>query len=442
MIVLRSGTAGSGAVTPSEADFVRTLLEVKGRVEGQYVRELDPEIMRLAAVEGMLRLTTDPNTVYVPPERAEQFADRLDGVFVGIGVNIEAVDRDVVAASPDAPSDGILVTRVLPGSPALASGVQVDDILVSADGVDLRPLNLREAQQLITGPAGTTVDVGIARGDEAVSLTIERARVISPIIEGIARAQDGSPRFVIEPQDLPVDLTVGSGELPRVVFVRLTDFAPEATQRLLNAIANVSDPEAFILDLRQNPGGQLRQAVELASLFLPEGALVTFEDGRSSARTLHRVAARPDDAPWLKTVPLVVLVDGNSASASEVVSGALSHHGRATLVGTSTFGKGSVQDIMGVGGGRLGTLKLTTAYYHLPDGRIVDRSADGVSAGVLVDVDVPLDEASSFRPSPDGPMWPTQVWAAYEVLLANLLEVDAIPMSPVAPPDVVEVLQQ
>ncbi|MEM7808574.1 MAG: S41 family peptidase [Planctomycetota bacterium] len=423
VLVLRGASLGGGAVDADEANFVKTLLEVKDRVETGYVRQIEPDVLRQAAIEGMLRLTTDDNTGYIPPAEAESFNNALGGVYVGIGVNILAVNADDDAFTMQQPSGGIRVTRVLPKSPALDAGLKTGDILVSADGIDIRPLTVGEAQDYIMGPAGTDVTIGVERDGTDLTFDITRASVESPVLEGIARKDDGSPRFLIEAADVPAEVAFGSGELPRVAYVRLEQFTPNCTAKVANVLLTLEPLDGVLLDLRQNPGGQLTEAVGLASLFLDDGKLVTFEDGRNAARTLHRVG-RPDDLPqWLTTVPLALLVDGSSASASEIVAGALSHHGRATLVGQDTFGKGSVQIPLPIGGpdGRFGFLRLTEAFYHLPDGRIVDRTG-GVSSGVEVDVDVPLAEGEGSRPEQDGPIWPRQVWRAYEVLLVDLLQ--------------------
>ena len=428
-LVLR-GAGSGGVVDADEADFVRTLIEVKDRVEGGYVSDVDADDLRLAAINGMLALTTDPNTNFIPPQQTEAFDDRLEGTFRGIGVTVSL-----------APGGGMLVERPLPGGPAIAAGVRGGDVIVEADGVDLTDKPLSEATELVRGPIGTSVQLAIARPghDGRLELEVRRDTVAAPIVDGFTTDPvTGEPGFLVEPPEIA---GVGTGEGPRVAYVRLREFAPTAAASVLNAIREVDDGgpvDALILDLRDNPGGLLDEAWQLADLFLPAGKLITWEGGKTVVRA-PLVATAPADelGQRLEAIPLVLLVDAGSASASEVVSGALSDHGRATIVGEATYGKGSVQSVYELGSrGRLGRLKLTRAYYHLPGGRVLERTADGRAFGVGVDVPVPLVEGDARRdPDADGPDFPRQVWRAYEVVLGLLAVEQVDPDEPVDPLD-------
>ena len=426
--------AAVSATPPRNDDlaFVRTLGDVTGLLERGYVREVDPETLRRAAVAGMLNLATDPHTVYVPPAEAEGFDDQLGGQYKGIGVTIVAA-RDGEAGfdpgDPAAASGGIRVLRPLPGSPAAAAGLLTGDVIVGVDGQDVRPLPLPDIQALILGPAGTEVELSIERptgvpGGEpaAFDVAVGRAAVQSPVLAGIANGPDGEPRFVIEARDLPEPPAgVGSGELPRVAYVRLATFVPGAADRVASVLAGSGDLDGLILDLRSNPGGLLTEAAKLADLFL-DGGVIVWSEGANAPRNVARAG---DDAGDRLTrgLPVAVLLDRASASASEVFAGALQDHGRATVVGERSFGKGSVQDVIDLADG--GRLKMTTAYYHLPGGRVVQREAGDETWGIDPDVPAPPTEADAAPAVLDsirggGPAIPSQVWRAYAVLLAEL----------------------
>ena len=426
VLALRAAVA---APSPRSDDlaFVRTLGDVVKHLRGGYVREVDDERLREAAIAGMLGLAADPHTVYVPPVSSADFDNALAGSFTGIGVTIEPARLDEPGfdpADPEAPSGGLAVVRPLPGSPAIKAGLRAGDVIRRVDGQDITGLPLDDVRDEIVGPTGTSVTLGIDRpageGSRPFEATVVRAPIQNPILRGIARRDDGEPRFLITADDLPGGPPggVGSGELPRVAYLGLSQFVPQTAERIAATVAAIEKDgplDGLILDLRQNPGGMLAEAVALADLFLgDDGAVITWSEGLHSPR---RVApATPGGA--LAELPTVILVDRASASASEVLAGALSDHGRATVVGERTFGKGSVQDVIALGDG--GRLKMTTAYYHLPGGRVVHREADSAVWGVEPDVAVPPDLGSPG--DGEGPFFPNQVWAAYETLLAELAD--------------------
>ena len=413
-----------GSAPPRDDDlaFVRTLLEVKGHLADEYVRDVDEASLGRAAIDGMLRLATDPFTAYVPPEEESAFDDAVEGRFVGVGVVVRPANED--QSADDAESGGLVVVRPIPDSPAAAAGLLAGDVIVSADGVDVRPLPQGEVIDRIKGPAGTTVGLGVERPGRAepLSFDVERAAVRPSPIEGFGREPDGSPIFLVPP---PPDAGLPTGELPRIGYVRLPQFVPggaEATAKVIADLKADGGLDGLILDLRFNPGGLLGEAVQLADLFLDDGVIV-WSEGEHSPRSEVEAAAQEAD---LLDLPLVVLIDRASASASEVFAGALSDHRRAIVVGERSYGKGSVQDVIDLRGGGRGKLKLTTAYYHLPGGRVVQRKPGDETWGIDPDVPAPIDvENAAPPPSPDAPPLVGQVWRAYETLVAQLAAEEA-----------------
>jgi carboxyl-terminal processing protease len=416
-LVLRN--AGEGGLARAEdQDLVRTLLDVQDRIEAGYVRELDRADLARAAVDGMLGLTTDVNTVFVPPVQTQSFEDDLAGRFTGVGILIRAVRSQEPDWTPDQPTGGLVVTRPLPGGPAKEAGILPRDRIVAVNGASIIDQPQREVIDQIRGIAGTDVTLTIDRGDdEQLDFRLTRRPVRAILVDGFSVDDEGEPQFLIE-YDLP---QVGTGEMPRVAFVRLPGFVPGSTEAVAGALmsVDVGRLDGIVLDLRGNPGGQLSEAVALADLFLPGGRIVSEEGANLPRRDFYATPAADATGQRVEELPLVVVVDGGSASASEVFAAAIQEHGRGTVVGTRTYGKGSVQTIDDLGrGGRLGRLKYTTAYYLTPAGRPVDRSA-GEAYGVYPQVTVEL-EADAPEGFGDAVPAPGQVWTAYQVLVAKL----------------------
>lgn len=420
LAILALRTGGSTAPRDEDLAFVSTLVEIKQRLKHDYVRELDDKMLQQAAVDGMLALATDPYTQYIPPIDTAEFENQIAGRFDGIGVEIEPANRDKPGFTLESPSGGLVIVRPIPDSPAIRAGLLAGDLIAEVDGTDVRPLPSNQVIELIKGPTGTTVELGIERpvadGEtQRLNFTVERAAVQSPILEGFGRKPDGSPIFLVPP---PAELQgFGTGELPRVAYLRLTQFTQGSADAVAGVLSRLRAQEGLdgvILDLRYNPGGYLPEAVKLVDLFL-DGGIITWSEGANAPR--QELWAKPA-APF-GDVPLVVMLNGNSASASEVTAGALADHGRATIVGERSYGKGSVQSILELDGD--GRLKMTTAYYHLPSGRVVQREPEDVTWGIEPDVAAPIDPQNPDAVGPrEGPPFPDQVWRAYEVLIADL----------------------
>ncbi len=290
-----------------------------------YEQPVNDEALTEGAIDGMLASLDDPHTRYLSPQDEAATRERMDGEFQGIGATVESVDGAITVVSP------------IDGSPAEAAGLQPGDILRMADGVDLTGMDLLEAVSLVRGPAGT-----------AVSLQIER---------------DGET-FEVEITRDVIELISARGEMldEGVAYVRITQFGNRTAAELEEALTAVmsQNPTGLILDLRHNPGGGLDTVVEIADQFLPEGVVLeeAFGDGR--VNTFESTAKG-----LAENIPMVVLIDEGSASASEVLAGAIRDRGRGILIGQTSFGKGTVQTWHGLSNG--GGVRITIARWLTPD---------------------------------------------------------------------------
>jgi carboxyl-terminal processing protease len=331
--------AGTSPDAPPELANVQLLYD---RIVEDAVDASDPQLLVDGAIGGLLDTLDDPYAVYYDPERYDQLTADLDGEFVGVGITIE--ER----------ADGVFVTGVLPGSPAEEAGVMAGERITSVDGTPVTDeVTSGDVVELIAGPEGTVRTIGFAGGDAG-----ERELTLTL-------------RVLELPQVAARTLDSGYG------YVAVTQFSRDVAEQMttdIEALVAEGVP-GLVLDLRGNPGGLLNEAIEVVSLFAGEGVAVRVEsrEGEEEREVSGEVVA-PD-------LPLVVLVDGNSASASEIVAGALQDLDRAEVVGSRTFGKGTVQTIqdLALGAG----VKFTTARYATPSGDSIE--------GVGVTPDTPVD---------------------------------------------------
>ncbi|MCG0239399.1 MAG: S41 family peptidase [Firmicutes bacterium] len=337
-------------------------------VEAFYYKPVDPEDLWRGAIDGALEALGDPYTAYLSPEDLDSFTDDIEGHFVGVGIRIEQVGSYIVVQAP------------IKGSPAEAAGLQPGDRVLEVDGRSLVGEPTETAVRLIRGEPGTPVTLRIERPSEGrvFEVTLIRAEVQIPIVEAEY---------------------LGDG----IGYIQVHTFSSDLAHRFGQAAAGLRDQgmRGLILDLRNNPGGYLDAAVDLAGFFVPPGEPVVLEvegDGKPRPR---KAAGRP------LGLPTVVLVNAGTASASEVVAGALQDYGLATLVGTRTFGKGTVQTLIHLPD--QGALKVTTAEYLTPKGRRVHE------VGLEPDVKV---EALPISPDRFQPIELEQAYAPGEVGLA------------------------
>ncbi len=336
------------AVAQTNEDAYRQLSlfgDVFERVRGEYVEEKTDKELIEAAINGMLT-SLDPHSSYLPDDNFEKMQVQTKGRFGGLGIEVTMDKGFVKVVSP------------IDDTPAAAAGLQPEDFIIAVDGDTILGMTLSEAVERLRGPIGSEVKISVQRGQaEPFDVTIIRDEI-----------KIRSVRHEIYED---------------VGYIRLTTFSEQTTPGLMNAVDEIisekgEDLAGFIIDLRNNPGGLLTEAISVADAFLEEGEIVSTR-GREDGQTSHAYA-RPGDIT--RGMPVVVLINSGSASASEIVAGALKDHKRAILLGTRSFGKGSVQTIIPMPGH--GAIRLTTARYYTPSG--VSIQAKGISPDIEVEL--------------------------------------------------------
>jgi carboxyl-terminal processing protease len=389
-------TAGSGFLQHLHASGediykgLKTFTDVIEIIEKSYVDEVDTKDLIQKAIQGMVS-SLDPHSALLPPEAFEDLKIDTRGEFTGIGISISLKDGFITVVAP------------IEGTPAWKAGIQAGDRIVEVDGKATR--DLREAVKMMRGPLGTPVKVTVLREGEPDPTDFNLVRDVIPI-ESVRS----------------LSLRPGYG------YVWITHFRDQTADDLRKALAELDRPEAplrgLILDLRDNPGGLLPQAIEVSDLFLEKGTILSIK-GRLKRHT-KIFDAKPDASP--PRYPIVVLINGGSASASEIVAGALQDHHRALILGTTTFGKGSVQTVENLRDGY--GLKLTIARYYTPSGRSIQAK------GIEPDIEV---AAWSPEPGPDGAADERHI---SEKDLRNHLEAEGHEQAPESPEDAPELVPE
>ena len=328
--------------------------EAFDKINEMYVEDVDVERLIQSAINGMLN-SLDPHSGFLPPRSYEDMQIDTKGSFGGLGIEVTMEEGFVKVVSP------------MDDTPAFRAGVEAGDYITHIDGEPILGLSLNEAVERMRGPVGEKIVITIVRvsEDEPFDVTIIRDTI--KLVAARVRVEDG------------------------VVIMRVSTFNEQTTPNLIEGVEKVlqetegiSGVSGFILDLRNNPGGLLSEAVSVSDLFLEEGEIVSTR-GRSKSDMDRFSASKGDIAEGR---PLIVLINGGSASASEIVAGALQDHGRAILVGTKTFGKGSVQTVVPLAGKV--AMRLTTARYFTPSGRSIQ--AMGVSPDIIVEPQPPMSK--------------------------------------------------
>ncbi|MBK5959918.1 peptidase S41 [Rhodoplanes elegans] len=327
------------------------------RVRSHYVEKPDDSKLVESAINGMLS-GLDPHSSYMDPKSFRDMQVQTRGEFGGLGIEVTMEDGLVKVVAP------------IDDTPAAKAGIRANDVITHLDGEAVQGMTLNQAVEKMRGPVNTKINLKVMRKGAEKPLEIA-------ITRDIIRVR--SVRSRIEGTD--------------VGYIRITQFNEQTTEGLKKALGDIASQipadklRGFVIDLRNNPGGLLDQAISVSDAFLDRGEIVSTR-GRDPDET-QRFNARPGDLT--KGKPVIVLVNGGSASASEIVAGALQDHKRATLIGTRSFGKGSVQTIIPLGAGN-GALRLTTARYYTPAGRSIQ--AKGIVPDIEVLQDVP-DEVKS-----------------------------------------------
>jgi carboxyl-terminal processing protease len=329
--------------------------EVFDRIRAEYVDPPDEQALIRAAINGMLT-SLDPHSGYLDPSAFDDMQQDTSGQFGGLGIEVTMEDGVVKVVSP------------IDDSPAAKAGILANDYVVELDGKSVQGMTLDDAVAAMKGPLGTKIKLTVVREGVKDPLYFELTR--DTIAESVVK-------WSME------------GDVPVIRLARFTEQAFPGIQKAVDEIyqqTKGADPKGIVLDLRNNPGGLVDQAVDVADAWLKEGAVVLTR-GRTDAEST-RYDAKPDDLDAkLASVPLVVLINGGSASAAEIVAGALQDHKRATLIGTRSFGKGSVQSIIHMGDE--GGIRLTTARYYTPNNRSIQ--AAGIQPDITITEDVPAD---------------------------------------------------
>jgi carboxyl-terminal processing protease len=338
------------------------------------------------AIREMLETLDDPYTRFMDPKEFEDMQIDTSGSLTGVGIQI----------AKDEESDRLIVVSPIDDSPAFNAGIIAKDIITKIDGQDTLGMDVNDAVQLIRGERGTEVILTIQRGDREIDFPIVRDRIeIHPVRTRIEETRSGN-----------------------VAYIRLTQFNANAAQDMREAIREfeaMNGPDAivgYVLDLRSNPGGLLNASVDIARMWLDEGKIVSTHDRRGEVE--RQVANRTA----LTDKPLVVMIDGGSASASEIVSAALQDNHRATLIGTESFGKGLVQSVRPLSDGS--GLAVTIAEYRTPNGRSITKDKK-IQPDVVVELSDEQREELQLNNNRIGTIEDPQFARSLEVLLEEVL---------------------
>ncbi len=361
--------------TPLPVEELRAFSEVFGRIKSDYVEPVSDKKLITEAINGMLN-GLDPHSAYLDTDAFKELQVGTQGEFGGLGIEVGMEDGLVKVISP------------IEDTPAFNAGIKSGDLIIKLDDTLVKGLTLNDAVKRMRGKPGTTIQLTILRKNEPKPLQVSVVRAVIKVQSVKSKLAD-----------------------PGYGFVRITQFQEHTGENLAAALESLHKQngealKGLVLDLRNDPGGLLTGAVGVAAAFLPKDALVVYTEGRTDDAKMRLMASPADylrgngktdylqDLPGeFKNVPMVVLVNGGSASASEIVAGALQDHKRAVIMGTQTFGKGSVQTILPLGNNT--AIKLTTARYYTPGGRSIQ--AKGIVPDIIVEDPATAAMDSAFR---------------------------------------------
>lgn len=338
------GKAAADAEKTDKYADMKRLTKALDLIRGGYVRDVTYEELMNGAIKGMLE-DLDPHSTFLSKEDFKEMQEATSGEFFGVGIEISTENNQLLVVSP------------IEDTPAYRAGIKPGDIILAIDGQPAQDMSAQEAVSKIRGPKGTEVELLILHKEAKAPMAVKIVRDAIPLISVKARFLDDDG----------------------YLWVRLTRFNDKTTQELTEALqekARQAPIKGIVLDLRNNPGGLFKQSVSVADLFLKKGAIVSMRGRGDQVFETHSAKDSASDV----VCPLVVLVNQGSASASEIVAGALQDHNRALIVGERSFGKGSVQKIDALGDGT--AIKMTIARYYTPAGRSIQAE------GIVPDIEV------------------------------------------------------
>lgn len=328
-----------------EVELLRLFVDTLDQVERNYVKDVSRRELYEAAIRGLLS-KLDQHSNFIPPAELESFRGSVESEFGGIGIQVQIEGGRLMVISP------------IVGTPAYRAGIQAGDWITAIDGKSTRDITIDEAVKRMKGRLGTKVEVTVvhARNNESETLTLERDTVRVETVLGDRRKTDDSWDYFLDREK-------------KIGYVRITTFGRHTTQEVRKAIKQLADDgvRGLVIDLRFNPGGLLTSAIEISDLFVSQGRIVS-----TVGRNIPEQVVYAKEEGTYADFPIAILVNRFSASASEIVAACLQDHERAVVVGERTWGKGSVQNIIELEGGR-SALKLTTAGYQRPNGRNIHR---------------------------------------------------------------------
>jgi carboxyl-terminal processing protease len=370
-----AAVAEKDSITSLPIEELRSFAEVFGRIKSDYVEPVSDKKLITEAITGMLS-GLDPHSAYLDAEAFKELQVGTQGEFGGLGIEVTMEDGLVKVVSP------------IEDTPAFLAGIKTGDLILKLDDTLVKGLTLNDAVKRMRGKPGSKILLTVLRKNEPKPLLITVIRDVIKVKSVKSKLLD-----------------------PGYAYVRVTQFQEHTAENLASALEKLlkeskGELSGLVLDLRNDPGGLLTGSVGVASAFLPKDSLVVYTEGRTEDAKM-RLKANPDDylrgtgktdylkdlPAIFKTVPMVVLINGGSASASEIVAGALQDHKRAVLMGTQSFGKGSVQTILPLGNNT--GIKLTTARYYTPSGRSIQ--ATGIVPDIIAEDPATASQDNAFR---------------------------------------------
>jgi len=357
-VLIGKGWERTGHATETYEEL-KTFSEVLSQIQKHYVEEVKPKDLVQGAIRGMLS-TLDPHSAYMTPEMYKEIQVETKGEFGGVGIQIGIKENRLAVIAP------------IEGTPAQRAGIKAGDFIIKVNDESTKDLTLMDAVQKMRGPKGSKV-----------SLTVQRDSTPDPLV------------FMLERDIIKIESVRTKVIENNIAYVRLTQFQEATGKDLVKALKKFKEQklQSTILDLRNNPGGLLTAAVEVSEQFVAPGKLIVYIKGRDGRKDEY--LSRMKEAP--EEYPLIVLVNEGSASASEIVAGALQDWGRAVIIGTTTFGKGSVQTILPLADGS--GLRLTTAKYYTPKGRSIQST--GITPDIVVKPQPPVTVAKATEKEGD-----------------------------------------